>query len=151
MIVYNLGVTCLNLYIALELLIASTSLNYSYICQPYKQIHSKGELQVSIAWSKTTSFIYSYSNHKLQWVRFCRSREPFGGSISPNVSSFSIVSSSYYAKRRSSYHFCMFITTAPWQVFLPLNSLIANLSSNFARVSVPIVVDRCEIRSEWVQ
>lgn len=45
----------MNLYIASELLVASISLKYNYLCQPYKQIYSKDELRVS-AFTRQTHF-----------------------------------------------------------------------------------------------
>ncbi|XP_055312665.1 elongation of very long chain fatty acids protein 4-like [Sitodiplosis mosellana] len=49
LLTYNLAVALLNLYIASELLVASISLKYNYICQPYKQIYSKDELRITHA------------------------------------------------------------------------------------------------------
>lgn len=47
LIIYNLAVSILNLYIAIELLIASTSLRYNYVCEPCRhQDFSKDELRV---------------------------------------------------------------------------------------------------------
>lgn len=49
---YNISLALLNLYIALELLIPSLSLNYNYVCEPCRQVYSKDELRVN-------SFIFS--------------------------------------------------------------------------------------------
>lgn len=46
-----MSVALLNLYIAVELLVASTSLKYNYICEPCRQKYSQDELRVS----RTTS------------------------------------------------------------------------------------------------
>lgn len=47
LIIYNLAVSLLNLYIAIELLIASTALRYNYVCEPCRhQDFSKDELRV---------------------------------------------------------------------------------------------------------
>ncbi|KAK9497052.1 hypothetical protein O3M35_004436 [Rhynocoris fuscipes] len=43
---YNIAMTALNLYIALELLSASTRLRYSYVCQPITNIDHKEEWRV---------------------------------------------------------------------------------------------------------
>lgn len=48
LLIYNLAIALLNLYIASELLVASISLKYNYLCQPYKPIFSQGELRVSL-------------------------------------------------------------------------------------------------------
>lgn len=47
LLIHNLAMTALNGYIAIELFVASVSLNYSYVCQPYKMVNSKDELRVS--------------------------------------------------------------------------------------------------------
>lgn len=47
MIIYNFGLTALNFYIAMELLIPSITLKYNYICEPCRQVFSKGELRVN--------------------------------------------------------------------------------------------------------
>ena len=46
LIPYNLAMAILNGYIAFELLIASTRLRYSYVCQPVTYINHKEELRV---------------------------------------------------------------------------------------------------------
>ncbi|XP_024083925.1 elongation of very long chain fatty acids protein 4 isoform X2 [Cimex lectularius] len=43
---YNLAMSLLNLYIAIELLIASTRLKYSYVCQPIKHINHQEEMRI---------------------------------------------------------------------------------------------------------
>ncbi|CAH1392972.1 unnamed protein product [Nezara viridula] len=43
---YNLAMSLLNLYIAIELLIASTRLKYSYVCQPIRHVDHKEELRI---------------------------------------------------------------------------------------------------------
>ncbi|XP_074000151.1 very long chain fatty acid elongase 4-like [Rhodnius prolixus] len=43
---YNLAMAALNLYIALELLSASTRLKYSYVCQPITNLDNKEEWRV---------------------------------------------------------------------------------------------------------
>lgn len=49
LIPYNLSMAILNLYIAIELLIASSRLRYSYVCQPIRQINHKEELRIANA------------------------------------------------------------------------------------------------------
>ncbi|XP_039294667.1 elongation of very long chain fatty acids protein 4 isoform X2 [Nilaparvata lugens] len=49
LIPYNLSMAVLNLYIAIELLIASSRLRYSYVCQPIRQINHKEELRIANA------------------------------------------------------------------------------------------------------
>ncbi|KAJ1526065.1 hypothetical protein ONE63_009231 [Megalurothrips usitatus] len=49
MIAYNLFMTGLNAYIAVELLVASTRLKYSYVCQPVTFINHKEELRIANA------------------------------------------------------------------------------------------------------
>ncbi|KAK3909228.1 Elongation of very long chain fatty acids protein 4 [Frankliniella fusca] len=49
MIAYNLMMTALNGYIAVELFIASTRMKYSYICQPVTFINHKEELRIANA------------------------------------------------------------------------------------------------------
>nr|BBF94986.1 elongation of very long chain fatty acids protein 6 [Orthetrum albistylum] len=46
---YNLAMAGLNLYICLELFIASTRLRYSYICQPITQIMHPDEIRITHA------------------------------------------------------------------------------------------------------
>lgn len=48
LIPYNLAMAVLNGYIAFELLVASTRLRYSYVCQPVTYINHKEELRVSL-------------------------------------------------------------------------------------------------------
>lgn len=43
---YNFYMACLNAYIAFSLLGASYRLNYSYVCQPCRPIHSPDEIKV---------------------------------------------------------------------------------------------------------
>lgn len=47
LIPYNAALALLNLYIAIELLIPSISLQYNYVCEPCRQIYSKDELRVT--------------------------------------------------------------------------------------------------------
>ncbi|KAL3279453.1 hypothetical protein HHI36_016964 [Cryptolaemus montrouzieri] len=49
LIPYNLCMAALNAYIALQLLIASTRLRYSYICEPCRQRYHPDELQITNA------------------------------------------------------------------------------------------------------
>ncbi|XP_031639666.1 elongation of very long chain fatty acids protein 4-like [Contarinia nasturtii] len=49
LLTYNLAMSVLNFYIAFELLVASISLKYNYLCQPYKPIYSTGELRITNA------------------------------------------------------------------------------------------------------
>lgn len=49
MIAHNLMMTALNGYIAVELLVASTRMKYSYICQPVTFINHKEELRIANA------------------------------------------------------------------------------------------------------
>ncbi|CAH0386489.1 unnamed protein product [Bemisia tabaci] len=46
---YNFAMAALNLYIAIELLIASTRLRYSYVCQPVTFVNSEEELRIANA------------------------------------------------------------------------------------------------------
>ncbi|CAI6344962.1 unnamed protein product [Macrosiphum euphorbiae] len=46
LIPYNILMTLLNLYIAIELLVASSRLRYSYVCQPLTFINNKDELRL---------------------------------------------------------------------------------------------------------
>ncbi|XP_046395830.1 elongation of very long chain fatty acids protein 4-like isoform X1 [Ischnura elegans] len=46
---YNLSMAALNLYICIELLIASTRLRYSYVCQPITQIMHPDEIRITHA------------------------------------------------------------------------------------------------------
>ncbi|KAF6215937.1 hypothetical protein GE061_000274 [Apolygus lucorum] len=43
---YNLAMSLLNLYIGIELLIASTKLKYSYVCQPVKHSNHEEEMRI---------------------------------------------------------------------------------------------------------
>lgn len=47
LIIYNVALASLNFYIAYELLVASNSLKYNYICQPCREIYSDDEMRVS--------------------------------------------------------------------------------------------------------
>ncbi|CAB0018188.1 unnamed protein product [Nesidiocoris tenuis] len=46
LIPYNLAMSLLNLYIAIELLIASTKLRYSYVCQPIRNTNHEEEMRI---------------------------------------------------------------------------------------------------------
>lgn len=106
LIMYNMFVALLNLYIAVELLVASTSLNYNYLCEPCRQKFSQDELRVSD--EKT------WENLKLKCLHsnMCRWPKPFGGSTSPNASNCATVSFSFYAKRTTNWRSCMSTTIA---------------------------------------
>ncbi|KAI5702271.1 hypothetical protein M8J76_015967 [Diaphorina citri] len=45
---YNMLMCALNLYIAIELLVASTRLKYSYVCQPVTYVNTQEELRVGL-------------------------------------------------------------------------------------------------------
>uniref|UniRef100_T1IZZ6 Elongation of very long chain fatty acids protein n=1 Tax=Strigamia maritima TaxID=126957 RepID=T1IZZ6_STRMM len=47
LIVYNLGITILNLYIAVTLFHKAHKLNYSWICEPYRLIQTDDEKQIA--------------------------------------------------------------------------------------------------------
>ncbi|XP_065226410.1 very long chain fatty acid elongase 4-like isoform X2 [Planococcus citri] len=49
LIPYNLAMALLNFYIAYELLVASTRLKYSYVCQPVTYVNHKEELRIANA------------------------------------------------------------------------------------------------------
>lgn len=114
LLTYNLAVALLNLYIASELLIASISLKYNYICQPYKQIFSKDELRVS---SESPPSPPLLPKRATIFVNLCvfsliRLQTQFGGSISPSASNFVIVSSSFCVKKTLNWRSCTCIITA---------------------------------------
>uniref|UniRef100_A0A8D8SSM2 Elongation of very long chain fatty acids protein n=2 Tax=Cacopsylla melanoneura TaxID=428564 RepID=A0A8D8SSM2_9HEMI len=46
---YNMFMCALNLYIAIELLIASTRLKYSYVCQPVTYVNTEDEMRIANA------------------------------------------------------------------------------------------------------
>lgn len=65
LIPYNLALAMLNFYIAYELLNASRSLNYNYICEPCRQVYSADELRVSFScfsFSQKQIFFQSFND-----------------------------------------------------------------------------------------
>jgi len=120
-----------DIYLVFQLLVASTRLQYSYVCQPMTYINNKEELRVSIlnktplTSSKLKKKSIKYFIHlnierhrfdpsrraKATWfkqftkliVRF-RWRMVYGGTTSPNCSNSVTHCSSFYVKKKNNCH-----------------------------------------------